>query len=77
MAIGPDILQHLISYHLIKEKVSNHTQCLLHKVFLNGPEKDKFFEHKTQYNENIKIRFIYEFQFCILTTMSYFTIFQL
>jgi len=77
MATSPDILQDLIAYHQIKEKVYNHTQCLLHKTFLNGPEKNKFFEHKTQCNENIKITFIYEFQFCILTTMSYFTIFQL
>lgn len=77
MATSPDILQDLSAYHQIKEKVNNHTQCLLHKMFLNGPEKNKFFEHKTQYNENMKIRFIYEFQSCISNAMSRFTIFQL
>jgi hypothetical protein len=48
MATSPDILQDLSAYHQIKEKVNNHTKCLLHKMFLNGPEKNKFFEHKTQ-----------------------------
>jgi len=53
--ICPDILQDfLIAYHQIKEKVNNLTQCLLHKMVLNGPAKNKFFEHKTQYNENTK-----------------------
>jgi len=43
MATSPDILQDLIAYHKIKEKVNNLTQYLLHKTFLNGPAKNKFF----------------------------------
>jgi hypothetical protein len=80
MAASPDVMQGLVTCSQmtdIKQKVKNHTQCLLHKKLLNGPAKIKSLEHNTQYNDNVNIRFIYWSQFRILTTMSHFTIFQL